>query len=313
MSTSGDWRQVRPGLTRAADFDAFWRDTLQNLDNINLDPQILTTETRNSQTRLDWLQYRSLDDALINAYLIQWLDAKPRPLLVYTHGYGGQCNVMWRWARAGLNVFGFDIRGFGRSARAVNPLSEHGYILTGIHSPFQSILRGAVCDFLQGVRLSSNQLSGKVSSVVFFGKSFGGALAAIAAALRREADFLACGVPSLCWAQGRRELTKAGSGAEINRYLARYPQHEPQVMATLSYFDTMNFAVGIRCNTLVGVGVRDDIVPSPTVYAFINHLECRKRVREFPYSHSDQPEERRWLEFDKEWLEMATSGEYKNI
>jgi cephalosporin-C deacetylase-like acetyl esterase len=64
----------------------------------------------------------------------------------------------------------------------------------------------------------------------------------------------------------------------------------------------MNFAPLIQCPAMVGVGRQDTVVPAETVYAFINHLSCKKEVRDFPVSHSSSPEEKLWDNFEKEWL-----------
>jgi cephalosporin-C deacetylase-like acetyl esterase len=101
---------------------------------------------------------------------------------------------------------------------------------------------------------------------------------------------------------------RCGSGLEINRYLDAYPARTAQVMDALSYFDTMNFADLVACPALVGLGARDEIVPAPTVYAIVNHLSCPHEVREFPVSHSSEPQEGLWSRFESEWLELARAG-----
>jgi len=44
----------------------------------------------------------------IYAYFLHWQDDLPRPLVVYSHGYGSRCRPRWDWAAAGDNVFGVD-------------------------------------------------------------------------------------------------------------------------------------------------------------------------------------------------------------
>jgi cephalosporin-C deacetylase-like acetyl esterase len=79
-------------------------------------------------------------------------------------------------------------------------------------------------------------------------------------------------------------------------------------MHTLSYFDTINFANRVHCRALVGVGLRDEIVPPETVYAIVNHMSPRPDVVELPVSHSQEQEESRWEEFDQRWAaEVARS------
>src|SRR3712207_8477025 len=61
-------------------------------------------------------------------------------------------------------------------------------------------------------------------------------------------------------------------------------------MVVLSYFDPMNFAANIRCPTLVGLGLEDDVVPAPTVYAIANHLGGPHEVIRLPVSHTRSEE-----------------------
>ena len=79
-------------------------------------------------------------------------------------------------------------------------------------------------------------------------------------------------------------------------------------MLVLRYFDTVNFADRITCPTLVGLGLKDHVVPAKTVYAIANHLKGPHELMEFPVSHSDHPEEQLWQRFEAKWIELAIDG-----
>ena len=228
---------------------------------------------------------------------------------MHGHGYGDhELDPGWGWAAAGVNVLGVQVRGYGRSRGALPDQSPHGYALTGIRSPEEYVLRGAVCDYIRAIEAGKEALGPQVSRLVLNGTSFAGGLAVMAEAVTRVADFLVVAVPSFGWAEGRRLLAKKGSGAEIQRYLETYPEREEDLMVVLSYFDTMNFAPDVRCPTLVGVGLKDDVVPAPTVYAVANHLGGPHEVVELPVSHSDLPQEKLWDGFEAYWLRLAVEG-----
>lgn len=301
-------RNQHPPLTRPDDFKLFWQQTMAQLAQQDPGIQVLQRETRPDGLTLQWLNVCSFGGAVIRAYCLQWNDQIPRPLLIHSHGYVGQCEVMWQWAERGLHVCGFDIRGLGRSHNAIDNRSDAGYVLTGITSPRTSVLRGAVCDYVRAYDLALKCLNTPPVRSIFSGHSFSGALALMAAAITHTPDLLIAGVPTLGWAEGRRRLVRNGSGLEINRYLERYPEQTARVMDTLRYFDSMNFADMVDCPALIGLGVRDEIVPAPTVYAIINHLACPHEVREFPVSHTSEPEEELWSQFESEWLDLAVTG-----
>ena len=54
----------------------------------------------------------------------------------------------------------------------------------------------------------------------------------------------------------------------------------------------MNFAAAVRCPTLVGLGLEDDVVPAPTVYAIANHLSGPHEIIRLPVSHTERLEEK---------------------
>ncbi|WP_455202331.1 acetylxylan esterase [Kaarinaea lacus] len=306
MTLSASVKDICPSLTRTDDFLPFWTETLDQLESLPVEISVSEKEETDDGLLLQKVTYQSLDNAVVHGYLLSPPD-NAGPLIVYTHGYMGQCEVVWSWARQGASVFGIDIRGFGKSRNAVSQLSPHGYILTGIESEQSSILRGAVCDYIRGIQVANELLTENQQATVLYGKSFGGALAAMAAALTHSADLLVAAVPTFAWAEGRRKLVSQGSGAEINTYLKMFPEKEQQVMQVLSYFDTMNFAPLIESDAVIGVGLEDAVVPAETVYAFINHLSCHKEIREYPVSHTSLPEESLWDGFEDEWLRLAFS------
>ncbi len=302
-------RRFKPRATRPNDFDAFWQGTRHELGIV--DPAVERAPLEDQPAaRLvgERVSFASLGNVRVHGYFLSWDDEKPRPLVVHSHGYGGHCRPRWDWVRAGNHVFGVDIRGFGLSRDALPKLSRWGYVLTGVQAPETSILRGAVCDYMQAVHVASRLLHGRVSRTILHGVSFAGGLALMAESQLQEADLLVTGVPTFGWAEGRHFFVKLGSGQEINDYLAQRPEHLEDVMLVLRYFDTLNFADRVLCPAVVGVGLSDEVVPAKTVYAIANHLAGPHEVIEFPVSHSDHPEEQLWAHFERYWLKLAAEG-----
>ena len=137
-------------IFRPVDFDVFWHDTLRALSRLPADIQTRASDSSGSITQMS-VEFNSLGRQRIHGYLLRWDDPVPRPLVVYTHGYNGQVEVLRAWAEAGFHVFGFDTRGFGNSPCDIHP---DGWILTGIGSPRDSILRGAVCDYVRAIAIA---------------------------------------------------------------------------------------------------------------------------------------------------------------
>jgi cephalosporin-C deacetylase len=299
-------RDLRPILTRPPDFEPFWAKTCEELSAIEPDVRRMpVTSKRRPSLELSRLTFRSLGGVEVTGYSIGWQDDEPRPLVVHSHGYRSRCELRWTWAEAGFNVVGIDIRGFGRSAAAAPAQSRWGYVLTGIASPETSILRGAVCDYLRTMQIAHDLFRGRTTRHLTYGFSFSGGIALMAEALFGASDLLVVGVPTFGWAEGRYFLVKSGSGAEIAHYLEARPEDAEDVMLVLRYFDAMNFAGMIRCGTLIGLGLHDPVVPAETVYSIANHLSAPCEIMEFPVSHTELPEEKRWEEFEARWLALG--------
>ena len=302
-------RQLRSVATPPKDFTGFWRKTLKELDSVpvNLTRSHVNATVSENQI-LEDISFDSLWGKRIHGYFLRQKDSEDSPLVIHAHGYGSTCTVQWDWARAGLNVIGIDIRGFGRSAGAVPNVSKWGYVLTGMASPEKSVLRGAVCDYIRATRIGQTLLAPRRRCTVLYGRSFGGGLALMAEGVAQVADFLALGVPTFGWAEGRYFFVKDGSGQEINDYLRTYPDSTEDVMLVLRYFDSIHFAELVRCPTLVGVGLEDEVVPAKTVYAIVSHLRGPVEIMEFPVSHTERPEEKLWDRFEAAWERVAQQG-----
>ncbi|MCU7851394.1 MAG: acetylxylan esterase [Candidatus Thiodiazotropha sp. (ex Monitilora ramsayi)] len=303
-------RLFKPEHTKPKDFDTFWQETLALLDTIDPDPKVITQEKSEQYPHLlfEVISFRSWEGVRVTGLLTRWQDEKERPLIVHSHGYGGQCLPRWSWAEAGANCLGVDIRGFGRSQAALENTSRWGWVLTGIQSPESSVIRAAVCDYIQGAHVAEQLLGHCTNHRTFQGVSFAGALALKSASVLSTADLLAVGVPTFGWTEGRYIFVKSGSGAEINRYLAHHTDRLDDVMLVMRYFDPVNFADEVHCPTVVGLGLKDDVVPAKTVYAIANHLTGPREIMEFPVSHTDLPEERLWDRFERYWLSLTIEG-----
>ncbi len=299
--------RFKPNVERPEEFLRFWALTVAELQRVDPDPQLEEDEVEAADLALKRVRYRSLGDAEIHGYLLCPKTVQPRPLVVHAHGYNDRYEIMVDWAQRGFNVFGFDARGFGRSTRSVD-VSEHGYVITGVESPRTSILRGAVADYLQAVRVARELLPDQVTSIGYYGFSFGGGLALMAAALSRDPNLVVVGQPTFGWNEERFRLALAGSALHIKEYVDQFPWRRDTVNSTLDFFDTLHFAPLIQAPVFLGIGLDDDVVPSRTLLALANYLKTPVEVRILPVSHSADPRESLWQSFKEEWLRCLADG-----
>lgn len=97
------------------------------------------------------------------------------------------------------------------------------------------MLKGAVVDFLQAIKVSEQLNPSQPSKTALFGKSFADAPVTLAQAGTGWRFINQCCTNQL--AEGRRHMVNAGSAGEINGYLKANPLLEDKVMHILGYFD----------------------------------------------------------------------------
>jgi cephalosporin-C deacetylase-like acetyl esterase len=336
ISRRGRVLRIRSAQNRSApppDFEDFWLETLDELMAIAPDVQSAGIPV-GDQAGVIALDVRSLGDRTVRCWVSGPRSDEPtgRPLLVTSHGYGGQVDAerVRRLARFGMDVIALDVRGFGLSRDAVAGISPYGYVLTGADSAKTSILRGAVCDYIQAYRAALEWL-GRPARVTFQGFSFAGGLAVMAGGVlglnwtyHPESpylalpDVLALGVPTFGHQSKRLALCESGSGKEIAEYVRLHPERRHRVLRVLSYFDSTFFAPfvgpsegGSRSKPtriLGGVGIHDPVVPPETVYAIYNAFPRRAEVFEFPCSHTSRPEEFEWVRWESAWIRETLQG-----
>ena len=300
-------RAFKPMRREPPEFDLLWQATLESLDQTPPEPLSQRCTSPRPGLAFDKLSFRSLADQQILGYLLTHDDGKPRPLVVHTHGYNSQYDIMIEWALAGYHVCGIDVRGHGRSAGVAR--ATDGYVLTGIETPQTSILRGAVMDVVQAIRVARLLLSWRVAGTVLHGFSFGGAMALMAGAMVPDLSLVVSGQPTLGWHNERVRLAEAGSSLELRRYFESRPLEASQAQVTLAYYDTLHFASRLRVPCFLGVGLEDAVVPSRTVLAIANHIDAAPlELRLLPVAHSSDPRESLWNRFDAEWLALGAAG-----
>jgi cephalosporin-C deacetylase len=183
----------------------------------------------------------------------------------------------------GYAAVGVAPRGKLRSNRHFNP-GYPGLLVHNILDRQTYGYRGFYVDAFRAVDFVLSRPEVDHSRIGVHGSSQGGALTIITAAVRR--DVITCGAagaPYLCGFMDAASLTHSYPYEEINEYLRLHPEREPQVRATVAYYDGVNFAPLIRCPMLVYIGLNDDVCPPETGYAVYDAMTCPKELH--PYAN----------------------------
>ena len=91
-------------------------------------------------------------------------------------------------------------------------------------------------------------------------------------------------MPFLCEIPRGITITDAFPFKEVANYLAIHRDEEDRVLATLAYFDGVNFARRATAPALISVALMDEIVPPSTVFAAYNAYPAPKELLLWRYN-----------------------------
>lgn len=121
-------------------------------------------------------------------------------------------------------------------------------------------------------------------TLIVRGGSLGGAQAIVAAALDPQVTLCIAGAPAMCNHLGFLKQQPCG-WPQLFR-AAQYAEHSSRRAAAekyMPYYDIINFAKRVRCETIMSVGFLDPVCPPTSVYAAYNAcLSERKSMNEVP-------------------------------
>lgn len=264
---------------KPADFDAFWQQAKTELAQVK--PEYKVTEIPNCKDnrRVFEVEMKSLDGLLIRGFLTEPRNHsknKKFAVLLALPGYQVSLGPMFG-TDPDMAIFTINIRGSGYSRDVINVRRET-YIVLNIEDKNRYVLRGAVMDCVRAVDFICSRPELRHDEVEAAGGSLGGFLAIATSAVDHRIAFCSAANPVLC---DVRNLPHEVDWPliDIHKYIATRPGLTMEkVFDNLDYFDGKNFAPEIKCNTLVGLGMLDNLAPPDHVYNMYNELKTNKHL-----------------------------------
>ncbi len=284
-------QKYRPELTRQGDFDAFWTETKQELAKVPMDYSLTPLPYPAKNIELYELSFEGMHGARISAYFAKPVGEGPFSGLVSYHGYNWGCSALEETVLGAFHGYvsaQLLVRGQqGGSEDTLPSASGHavGWMTKGIESPETYYYRAVYMDAVRLLEIVASMDCVDRAKIAVTGGSQGGALSLAAAALTDIPSAAVVNYPYLCHFRRAIDLAQQDPYLEINQYFRQNPAPavEEQAMKTLSYFDLMNHAPNITCDTVVFTGLVDLITPPSTVFAAYNHMTCKKEIRVYRY------------------------------
>jgi cephalosporin-C deacetylase len=268
-----------PEVAEPDGFDDFWAQTLEQTRSHDLAAsfEAAATELR-ALTSFD-VTFAGYGGHPIRAWLHLPANADPDeqlPAVVQFQGYGGGRGLPHEhilFALAGYAHLVVDNRGQGSGwtvGDTPDPVgsgpSQPGFMTRGITDPHDHYYRRLLTDATRAVEAVRAHPLVDPARVAISGGSQGGAMALSVAAFMPDVCAAMIDVPFLCHVARGIELADTDPYAEVTRYLKVHRTRE-QALATLSFFDGVNFARRARVPALFSVGLMDTVCPPSTVYA----------------------------------------------
>lgn len=289
-----------PERNEPADFDAFWKSTLEearrhplNASFDNIDYGLVAQETFD-------VTYAGFGGQPIKGWLILPKQRSGKlPCVVEYIGYGGGRNfaIEWLlWASAGYAHFVMDTRGQGSNwspgetpdlyADGGNPHSP-GSMTKGILDPKHYFYRRVFTDAVRAIDAARSHPDIDGSQIAVTGGSQGGGITIAAAGLVPEVVAAMPDVPFLCHYRRATEIVDSYPYKEIVDYLNTHRDQIETVFQTLSYFDGVNLSARARAKALFSVALMDQICPPSTVFAAYNHWAGEKDIKVYTYNQHE--------------------------
>ena len=301
-------REYRSAYQAPADFDEFWRRTLDEAAEIPLDVRIERVETGLRTVEVYDVTFAGYAGHPIRAWLRlprllpRESDAAarhPLPGIVQFHGYGsgrGHALDDLLWASAGYAHLLMDARGQGggyAGGDTGDPVgsagpTRPGFLTKGIESPEDYYYRRVFIDAVRAVQVLRGHAQVDPERVAVVGASQGGGIALAVAGLAPESVAgLYAQAPFLADIRRATRITDAAPYQEIAAYLATHRTATERVFETLGYFDGLGFAARATAPGWFSAGLMDGVCPPSTAFGAYHAYTGPKYIKLWEYNGHD--------------------------
>lgn len=286
------------------DIDQFWDSSLEEMRRIDPKIELVPHKTNSSFAEYNHLYFTGMGGARVHAKYIKPKGIEgPHPAIIHFHGYSassGDWLPYVAWASQGYSVFALDCRGQGgglsEDVGGTTGNTYKGQIIRGLNDgPDKLLFRSLFLDCAQLTGIAMEMPEVDPTRIGVTGGSQGGGLTIACAALEPRVKCAAPVFPFLSDYQRVWEMDLAKDAYEEIQYFFRYfdPRHEreQEMFMRLGYIDIQHLAKRIRSNTLMFVGLMDNICPPSTQFAAYNKITSKKEMVTYPdHGHEYLPD-----------------------
>ena len=280
-----DEEKILPGAPAPADFDAFWTAARKKLDEVPVKavevPVPLKGKAAETLRAFD-VKVDCAGGAPVSGYLVVPADAKPKslPAIVVYHGAGVRSATLR--TNHGRRALVFDVNAHGiengKPKKFYDELWKKGrlkaYMWQNLDKPAELTperiyFYGMYLRVMRALDYIKTRPEWNGRDLIVQGHSQGGGQSLAAAALDPQVTRCIAMVP----ANGDHAAALAGRAPGWPRFCKnpKAPNFK-KILANVSYFDNVNFAPRIKCETWLSTGMIDNVCVPTSVLAVCNSL-----------------------------------------
>lgn len=277
--------EIKPSLLMPDDFREFWRQQIEKLRSVALQPEL--TKVKPRMTGVECFDVQDdFGEGNLSGYLALPAGAGKGslPAILLCHGAGvagSRQSVVEQWAEDGFLAFDFNAHGLpnGKDPGFYKNLLQGDlkeYYLQATESRDSMFFRMLYLRVQRGLDLLASRPEWDGRVLVAFGRSQGGAQAIAAAGLDPRVTFFVAQIPALCDVAG----PLVGKVGGWPRALAMSPDGKVlrEAAEASRYFDGVNFAQLTKAGAFFTVGFVDASCPPTGVYAAYNEARGPKQM-----------------------------------
>ncbi|MFD0793223.1 acetylxylan esterase [Mucilaginibacter litoreus] len=275
--------EIRSPYQKPVDFDAFWNKAKAELAQVKPNFKVTPMPRMNTDNRNVYLiEMQSLSNYTVRGWMtVPKTNDKGRKFSVLLGLPGYQVNLLpITGLDEDLAIITLNVRGQGNSRGPIDTRRDE-FIFYRIEDRDNYVMRGVIMDCVRAIDFIYAQPNLKHDNILVSGGSMGGYLALATASLDRRVNLCSAQNPILCDVNNLDgEVTWPVN--DMKKYVRTQPGLTfDKVLGNLNYYDGKNFAQGVKCSTIMGIGLLDPYAPPYNEYATYNVIPGKKRLLVF--------------------------------
>jgi cephalosporin-C deacetylase len=305
--------RIQAAEPKPADFDAFWKAKVEQLDAIPMNAVVTPGESGKPGVQYATVRMNNINGSHVYGQLARPVREGKFPALVIYQWASPPYPLQKPWVtdRAAEGWLALDVEPHDVPADMPQafydalPALIKSYATIGQHSREESYFLRMYLGAYRAIEYLASRPDWDGKTIVVMGTSMGGQQSFAAAGLNPRVTALIVNVPA---------------GADVTATLhGRAPSYpnwnvsRPDVRETSRYFDTANFASRITARSLVAMGFIDEVATPAGIWAVFNQIRGSKEAApmvDSPHNHLATPRQQRpYTQRSTAWLDALVRGE----